>query len=347
MIASISKLPLIKVQSLAWKFLLEARSIQKQWDNRACYLFFDETGHQVSRRFSYDASSCLWIDENGCWSYADNLPPAWQSIFDLYLPVLGNAKVGVRVIAHLGQSIDGCIATLEGDSFYVTGEENRKHLHCLRALSDAVVVGAGTALADDPQLTTRAVAGDNPVRVIIDPAASLPDTLGICNDAQAKTILLHRADADLSAKQLSFGPVLADTTDTTGSTGATSLQVERWLLPDVADSTAPQSIVRFLADRGLRRLFVEGGGITVSRFFEDKAINRLHLGVAPLLVGKGRPALQLKGVDSMLAAHRPPCAVFRMGDDVLWDFDIENMHDVDRVVKNSDADTAGAIHRIV
>ena len=341
MIASIDKLPLVKVQSLAWKFLLAARTVQNEWNNRACYLSLDEASEQVVLRFSCDAQSCLWVDENGRLACSAQTPSAWQTMFDLYLPVLGNATENVRVIAHLGQSLDGCIATLDGDSFYVTGEENRKHLHCLRALSDAVVVGAGTALTDNRQLTTRAVDGDNPVRVVIDPEARLPDTLGICTDGLAKTILLHRADADLNAKRVSFGPALKD------ARCGSKLQVERWLLPDTPDSTAPQSIVRFLASHGLSRLFIEGGGITVSRFFDDEAIDRLHLAVAPLLVGKGRPALQLKGGDIMRAAHRPPRAIFRMGDDVLWDFDIENMDDDHERLEKSDDDEPGPIHRIV
>ena len=77
-------------------------------------------------------------------------------------------------IGHLGQSLDGFIATHSGDAISVTGPENILHLHRLRALCDAVVVGAGTVAADNPRLTTRLVAGSNPVRVILDPACRLP-----------------------------------------------------------------------------------------------------------------------------------------------------------------------------
>src|ERR1044071_4782095 len=73
------------------------------------------------------------------------------------------------VIAQLGQSLDGRIATLSGDSKYINSASALDHLHRLRAQVDAVVVGVGTVVADDPQLTVRRVAGRSPARVVIDP----------------------------------------------------------------------------------------------------------------------------------------------------------------------------------
>ena len=69
-----------------------------------------------------------------------------------------------RVRYAVAMSLDGFIATHSGESQFVTGEENIRHLHRMRALCDAVVVGAGTVAADDPQLTTRHVSGPSPVR---------------------------------------------------------------------------------------------------------------------------------------------------------------------------------------
>ena len=73
------------------------------------------------------------------------------------------------VIGQLGQSLDGRIATPTGASKYINGKEALAHLHRIRAKVDAVIVGVGTAIADDPQLTTRHVPGPSPVRVVIDP----------------------------------------------------------------------------------------------------------------------------------------------------------------------------------
>ena len=100
-------------------------------------------------------------------------PPPWQDIFG---PLRHGLVDDMVVVAQCGQSIDARIATASGHSHYINGAEGLAHLHRLRALVDAVVVGVGTALADDPQLTVRRVAGPNPARVVIDPNGRLPPT---------------------------------------------------------------------------------------------------------------------------------------------------------------------------
>ncbi len=97
-----------------------------------------------------------------------------RDLLELYLPVSSGTAARPITIGHLGQSLDGFIATHSGDAISVTGPENILHLHRLRALCDAVVVGAGTVVADNPRLTTRLVVGSNPARVILDPACRLP-----------------------------------------------------------------------------------------------------------------------------------------------------------------------------
>src|SRR5207253_8868900 len=84
------------------------------------------------------------------------------------------AADGLVAVGQLGQSLDGRVATETGHSHYINGPAGLNHLHRLRALVDAVVVGIGTALADDPQLTVRRVAGPQPARVVIDPRGRLP-----------------------------------------------------------------------------------------------------------------------------------------------------------------------------
>ena len=78
------------------------------------------------------------------------------------------------VVGQIGQSIDGRIATVTGHSKYINGPAGLAHLHRLRALVDAVLVGIGTAIADDPQLTVRRVAGPSPARIVLDPRGRLP-----------------------------------------------------------------------------------------------------------------------------------------------------------------------------
>ena len=107
-------------------------------------------------------------------------------LLDRYGPLVAAGRV--VTIAQLAQSSDGFIASRTGDANYVSGEEDREHLHRLRALVGAVVVGAQTVVADDPQLTTRAVTGPSPVRVIIDPRARIPRDARVLTDGSARTL---------------------------------------------------------------------------------------------------------------------------------------------------------------
>src|ERR1700754_3479338 len=100
------------------------------------------------------------------------LPAPWEALFG---PLRAGRADSLMVVGQLGQSLDGRIATETGHSHYVNGPSGLAHLHRLRALVDAVVVGVGTALADDPQLTVRRVSGPQPARVVIDPNGRLPD----------------------------------------------------------------------------------------------------------------------------------------------------------------------------
>src|SRR5215470_8306249 len=92
----------------------------------------------------------------------------WDGIFG---PLRAGQIDDLLVVGQIGQSLDGRAATATGHSHYINGTEGLDHLHRLRALMDAVVVGVGTAVADDPLLTVRRVAGPHPARVVIDPTA--------------------------------------------------------------------------------------------------------------------------------------------------------------------------------
>lgn len=92
------------------------------------------------------------------------------------------------VIGQLGQSLDGRIATPTGASKYINGKEALRHLHRIRAEVDAVIIGVGTAIADDPQLTTRHVKGPNPARVVIDPHGRMPENLTMLRDGAAPVL---------------------------------------------------------------------------------------------------------------------------------------------------------------
>ena len=245
----------------------------------------------------------LHVDPGGAWRTSAPPSGAARDLLDIYLPLQLESDL---VIGQIGQSLDGRIATEQGHSHYITGPADIRRLHRLRALVDAVVVGAGTVAADDPRLTVREVEGDNPVRVVIDPNGRLGADRAVFRDGAARTVVVRRAPA--------------------GGDGARTGDDDTLELPadpaSPAGGVAPSAIVAALRARGLPRILVEGGGVTVSRFLAAGVLTRLHVAVAPLLIGSGRPALTLAPVPSLDRALRPPCRRFPLGDDVLFDFDL-------------------------
>ncbi|MFV8834457.1 RibD family protein [Aquisalimonas sp.] len=240
-----------------------------------------------------DGLDVLRLHDDGSWAPMVPMDGAARHLFDLYLPLVARPRLA---IAQLGQSLDGHIATESGHSRYVTGPDDIRHLHRLRALVDAVVVGPGTVAADNPQLTVREVSGPHPVRVVLDPRNRLSADYRLFRDRDAPT-LLFRSD------------------DTAPPRGVEVLQE-----PADGGDFDPHAILRRLAARGLRRVLVEGGGRTVSRFLAAGALDRLHVTVAPLVIGSGRPGLVLPAIDTMDEALRPECRHFPLGHDVLFDF---------------------------
>ncbi len=265
--------------------------------------------HRSNEAMQPPADALTWDVESG-WQLRGPWDPSARDLFDLFKPLLnGQVAEAQWVVAQLGQSLDGCVATRTGDSSFINDSENLVHLHRLRALCDAVLVGAGTVAADNPQLTTRRVAGPNPTRVLFDPQLGLAShiaTAQVFIDGQAPTLWLCDAKwADKAAAQIGADRVLA---------------VSGLLRADTTLHLA--QAVAALQARGLTRLFVEGGGVTVSRFFAQGCLDRLHLAVAPIIIGDGRPGLRFEGAARLADCFRPSCSVYRMGRDHLWDLDL-------------------------
>ena len=220
----------------------------------------------------------------------DNCP-----LWSLYAPVaLGRAEPAF-VIGQLGQSLDGRVATATGKSRYINGPEAIRHLHRLRALVDAVVVGIGTVIADNPQLNVREVEGPCPARVVIDPNFRLPASARMNCDG-AEPIFAIQCDARARPD------------------GVTPIVVER----DGA-CIAPQAIIAALAERGFKRILIEGGAATVSAFLAAGALHRLHLSIAPLVIGSGPIGINLPPIDELDGALRPHTVTHHLGDDVVFD----------------------------
>jgi len=195
------------------------------------------------------------------------------------------------VIGHVAQSLDGRIALPDGQSQWITGEADLAHTHRLRALCDAVMVGANTIAADDPRLTVRRVSGPQPLRVVIDPRGRLG------------------ADHTVYADDHATLRVCRD--------GATALDGVDDLV--VHDEVLVPELLRGLRARGVRRLFVEGGGVTLAHLLAAGVVDRLHLVTAPLLVGAGRASVSGVLSETLAGCPRPRVTVQPLGDDWLFD----------------------------
>jgi diaminohydroxyphosphoribosylaminopyrimidine deaminase/5-amino-6-(5-phosphoribosylamino)uracil reductase len=225
------------------------------------------------------------------------LPPPWEELFG---PLRHGAVDELIVVGQCGQSIDARIATPTGHSHYINGEAGLAHLHRLRALVDAVVVGVGTAIKDDPLLTVRRVEGPSPVRVVLDPNGRLPPTARV-----------------LAADGIRRFVITAQ-----GAPGPLPEGVERIPISLHDAQLAPPAIIAALAARGFRRILVEGGADTVSRFVAARCLDRLHVLVAPIILGAGRSSLTLAPIERVDEAVRAPMRVHLLGSDVLLDCDL-------------------------
>lgn len=213
------------------------------------------------------------------------------------------------VTLKLATTLDGRIATASGDSRWITGPEARRHTHLLRLTHDAVMVGSGTALADDPDLTVRDLgAAQQPVRIVLDsrlahsPASRLGRTA-----RQSPVWMVHGAEASESARTAWT------------ATGAELIEVA-----NESGHIAPRAALTALAARGLTRILCEGGGQLAAALIGHRLVSDLALYTAGVLIGgDGRAALGAFGLDRLAEAPRLTLReARRIGADTfaLWSF---------------------------
>lgn len=202
------------------------------------------------------------------------------------------------------QSLDGRIATATGDSKWITGEEARCFAHQLRGEHDAILVGIGTVLADDPQLTVRLIEGRDPLRVIVDTKLRTPLAARVlANGAASGTLIVCNESADrarVEAVQEVGGEVLRLAANVTGI--------------DIA------SLLEALGLRGIESVLVEGGQRIITSFLAARAADRVIAIVAPKIIGKGIESIGDLGITHVGDALTvTSMSTLKLGPDIVFD----------------------------
>ncbi len=214
------------------------------------------------------------------------------------------------VVLKYAQTLDGRIATASGDSRWISGEAEREVAHALRAACDGVLVGVGTVLHDDPQLTVRMVPGASPTRIVVDSTLRLPPDALVLRD-DASTILLT-TDQSLPGRRAELR--------------GHGVSVE--VVPARDGRVDLAAALDRLYALGIEMLLVEGGAGVITGLLRAGLADRIIVSVAPLIIGAGTEAVADLGVDQVRHGIRlTNRTVVPVGDDVLLAWDIDRTPD--------------------
>ncbi len=208
------------------------------------------------------------------------------------------------VTAKFAASLDGRTATSSGESQWITGPESRREAHRLRAEHDAVMVGIGTALADDPQLTARDLPEPptrQPLRVVVDSRGRLPVDARLLG-APGRTLVAAAR----------IGPRRRRALEKAGA--------EVLVLPGDGVRVDTAALLGLLGQRGITSVLVEGGGTLLGTLFDQRLVDRVVAFIAPVIIGGRRAAPAIGGERASALAHAPRLrdVVYRqLGEDTM------------------------------
>ncbi|UWQ17506.1 bifunctional diaminohydroxyphosphoribosylaminopyrimidine deaminase/5-amino-6-(5-phosphoribosylamino)uracil reductase RibD [Jannaschia sp. M317] len=236
------------------------------------------------------------VTEDACTAEAARLQAGFLTRLRLGRPM---------VTLKLATSLDGRIATAGGQSQWITGPAARAHVHAQRACHDAVMVGAGTARADDPRLTVRGLGPrPQPVRIVVSRRLDVPQDSALTRStAEAPVWMVHGPQAP-AAKRAALT-----------ARGVTLIEAPT----DGAGQLDLACALRMLGDRGLTRVYCEGGGSYAASLLQADLVDRMDSYTAGIAIGaEGRPALGVMGLDALTQAPRLALTdTRRIGPDIL------------------------------
>ena len=217
-----------------------------------------------------------------------NISKFYQSILNILLPILRKNKK--LVIAQIGQSIDGRIALNNGNSHYINNPKSIIYLHCLRSISDAIIVGSNTIKKDNPLLTTRKIKGTNPKRIIIDGSLSLNNKYKIFNDGN-ENIIFTKSNKNIRLNN------------------STIIRLK--------EKNFTKNLITQIKKLKYKNILVEGGSKTISELINNQYIDILQFMIAPILIGSGINSLNLKEISNLNKAIRPKCNFNELENEII------------------------------
>ena len=239
----------------SWSLILAAKYFKLDNFDDISQVTIEKVLNKKKYQYKYSIEKQEVIDNNfDIDEYTNNL-------FKLYLPIIFNNKK-TFLIGHLAQTLDGFIATQSSESKYISSQENLIHIHMLRAISDIIIVGSNTVKSDNPMLTTRLVKGENPMRIILDKNNKLSKKYHVFN---------HKDDNGYK--------IIHDKLK--------SRDQNIFQLPLINNQFDEKDILTLLTKLNKRIVFIEGGGKTISKFYEKNLLDKLHLCISPIILGEG------------------------------------------------------------
>ena len=229
----------------------------------------------------------IFIDKNGV-NFNCKIEKQINEIAQILLPILMMKKK--FYIGQIGQSLDGKIALLNGNSHYINDKNSISYLHSLRSICDAVVVGVNTIKKDNPLLTTRAIKGSNPQRIIIDPSLKLTNKYQIFKDGLSNIIFTHSN----IKKNLNNTKILK--------------------LPE---RNFTNLIYQHINNLGFKFVLVEGGSKTISKFLENKLLDIMQFIIAPTIIGSGINSINIKPITNLKNVIRTKNKIFKFGEEMI------------------------------
>jgi diaminohydroxyphosphoribosylaminopyrimidine deaminase/5-amino-6-(5-phosphoribosylamino)uracil reductase len=209
------------------------------------------------------------------------------------------------VTIKYAQTLDGRIATATGQSQWISSEASRKYVHKLRAEHDAVLVGIGTVINDDPELTVRLVRGRNPLRIVVDSALKIPEQSRVLqNISKAKTLIATtKNSSDQKFQSIAVSDVEIITVDA-----------------DDQGNVDLKKLLKLLASRKISSVLIEGGAQIITSILKDNLANRMVIIIAPKILGKGIEAVGDLNITSLNSAKSLSIKkVIRSSNDIIID----------------------------